>query len=332
MPHTFLKKSMRFYIFQPYANLIDKKGGVKMEYKFVKQVKDNDILRKSFNELTQQTFGFDFEDWYRSGHWQDMYIPHVLLDGEKVISNVSVNTIQFDIKGEIKNYIQLGTVMTDEAYRGQGLNRQIMEKILEEYKDKVDGFYLFGNDEVLDYYPKFGFKPIKEYEYYMPCENLENVDAYTMQKVDMEDKMQCEKLYDFIRNYTRDMKDGEKNVNQNDGLYMSENIGLYQFWFAAGFGENVYYLSEVNAYVLAEENGETLHIQQVFGREKVDMLRFAKSFGENLKEVVFDYTPYDTKNLLVREHKEEDCTLFILGEDLERIERDKMLFPVMSHA
>lgn len=323
---------MRFYIFQPYANLIDKKGGFKMEYKFVKQVKGNDTLRKSFNELTQQTFGFDFEDWYRSGHWQDMYIPHVLVDGEKVISNVSVNTIQFDIKGEMKNYIQLGTVMTDEAYRGQGLNRQIMEKIMEEYKDKVDGFYLFGNDEVLEYYPKFGFKPIKEYEYYMPCENLENVDAYAMQKVDMEDKMQCEKLYDFIRNYASDMKDGEKNVNQNDGLYMSENIGLYQFWFAAGFGENVYYLPEVNAYVLAEENGETLHIQQVFGREKVDMLRFAKSFGENLKEVVFDYTPYNTKNLLVREHKEEDSTLFILGEDLERIERDKMLFPVMSHA
>lgn len=60
-----------------------------MNYEFTNKVRTNDVLRKSFNELTQKTFWFNFEDWYKKGHWQDMYIPHVLVDGEKVVSNVS---------------------------------------------------------------------------------------------------------------------------------------------------------------------------------------------------------------------------------------------------
>ena len=305
-----------------------------MKYEFTKNVRTNDKLRKSFNELTQNTFCFDFEDWYQAGHWQDLYIPHALLDGEKVVSNVSVNLIKFDVKGEQKYYIQLGTVMTDEAYRGQGLNREIMEKIMTEYQDKVDGIYLFGNDDVLEYYPKFGFVPAKEYEYYMSCENCAGVVPYEIVKVNMEKDAECEKLYEVIRKYAKDAneKSCDQKTNENDGLYMSHNLGLYQFWFSAGFGDNVYSVPENDCYVVAEVDGEILRIHQIFGREKVDILRFVKAFGDNVKEVVLAYTPYHTENLMVREHKEEDCTLFICGKDLERIERDKMIFPVMSHA
>ena len=124
-----------------------------MKYKYCTCVRGNDALRASFNELTRQTFGFDFVNWYEAGHWGDFYVPHVLLDGEKVVSNVSVNFMQFDLQGKKKNYIQLGTVMTDKNYRGQGLNRELMERILSEYEGKVNGIYLFGNDDVLDYYP-----------------------------------------------------------------------------------------------------------------------------------------------------------------------------------
>lgn len=180
-------------------------------------VKDNEKLRGSFNELTRKSFGFDFVRWYEAGHWGDMYIPYVLLDGDKVISNVSVNLMEFSIGGVKKNYIQLGTVMTDPDYRGKGLNRQIMEHVLQEYADKVDGIYLFGNDDVLEYYRKFGFKAAKEYEYYMGVEQNNQAEGYKIEKVDMED---FEQVYEVIRS-------GE---NVNDGMYMNKNIGLYQFW------------------------------------------------------------------------------------------------------
>ena len=237
--------------------------------------------------------------------------------------------------------------MTDEAYRGQGLNREIMERVLEEYRDKADGIYLFGNDDVVEYYPKFGFVAAREYEYYLPCENLSSCEVLgagnisssdetgniNLVQVDMSDEIQVKKFYDFIRRYPENISE----ENRNTSFYMSHNLGLYQFWLPPGKGKKVFHLSETDSYVVAKMSGEVLHIQQIFGREKIDLLRLAKSlreniFEKNIKEVSFGFTPCDTKNLLVREHKEEDCTLFIIGTDLERIERDKLMFPVLSHA
>ena len=239
-----------------------------MKYNYITAVKNDDRLRESFNELTRKTFCFDFVSWYETGHWGEMYLPHVLVDGDKVISNVSVNLMQFDLNGEKKNYIQLGTVMTDPEYRGQGLNRFIMEQILREYEGKVDGIYLFGNDSVLDYYPKFGFRPSKEYE----------------------------------------------------------------FWLDAEYGDSVYYLPEADADLIARVEEKVLHVYQIFGKKQLQPERLISSFSERIEEMVFGYTPVHKEKFLVREHKEEDCTLFILGEDLTRIEENQMMFPILSHA
>lgn len=299
-----------------------------MKYRYCTKVRDNDILRDSFNELTRQTFCFDFVDWYNANQWGAFYVPHVLLDGDKVVSNVSVNLMQFDVQGVKKNYVQLGTVMTDNAYRGQGLNREIMECILKEYVDKVDGIYLFGNDSVLNYYPKFGFKPSKEYEYYLLCEGITEVKAYGLEKVDMRDKEQTEKLYAMMRAYEVDAN----YLNQNDAMYMNENVNLLQFWLGAGYGDSVYYVPEVEAYAIAEKDDGIVRICQIFGKREVDISRLAKAISEEATEVVLGYTPVHKEKFFVREHKEEDCTLFILGEDLECVENNKMMFPLLSHA
>jgi len=127
--------------------------------------KEDITLRNSFNSLTEKTYGFNFEQWYEDGYWGDKYIPYSLLDGDKVVSNVSVNIMDFLILGEQKRYVQIGTVMTDEDYRGQGLCRALMEIVLKEWENKCDLIYLFANDSVLDFYPKFGFNVCDEYQY-----------------------------------------------------------------------------------------------------------------------------------------------------------------------
>lgn len=139
----------------------------------IKNYRENDELRHSFNELAKKTFWIDFEDWYQSGYWTDRYNPYsIVLDG-KVVANVSVNQTNFVVNGESKHYIQLGTVMTEEAYRNRGLIRRIMEEIDKDYADKIDGIYLFANNEVLSFYPKFGFRTAKQYEYVKEVSGLE---------------------------------------------------------------------------------------------------------------------------------------------------------------
>lgn len=290
--------------------------------------KDDSALLDSFNELTRNTFGFDFTGWHAAGHFSDMYVPHVLTDEGKVVSNVSVNRMQFDMGGVIKNFIQIGTVMTDEEYRGQGLNRKIMESILQEYAGKVDGIYLFGNDSVLEYYPKFGFVPCEEYEYYFTYENKNDVVPYVMEKVDLADEAQAKRLYAVMENYF----EAPDLSNENDAMYMSENISLYHFWLDSEYRDNIYYLPECKAYVVAAVEEDKLNLYQIIGKEKADVKRIAKAFGEGFLEVVLGYTPVYKEGLCVRIHKEEDCTLFILGEDLKCVSEKKMMFPILSHA
>ena len=97
------------------------------EYVFIKDFKDNAVVRESYNSLTGKTYGFDFEQWYQTGYWGNGYIPYSLMDGESVVANVSASIIDCLVLGENRRYIQIGTVMTDPTYQNQGLVRYLME-------------------------------------------------------------------------------------------------------------------------------------------------------------------------------------------------------------
>lgn len=305
-----------------------------MKYKYVTNVRENDKLRASFNDLTQKTFYFNFINWYESGFWQDKYIPHVLVDGDKVISNISVNLMKFHMCGEEKNFIQLGTVMTDPDYREQGLNRYIMENILEEYKGKVDGIYLFGNDSVVDYYPRFGFSPIHEYDYSFQinmesqASSINELSKYRIEKQDLSRKVEADKLYQSIHEYEACLF----GPNPNDHFALYDNMGLFGFWIGAEFGDNVYYLPEENAYVIAGIESGILRIYQIISKSEINLKKLAVSFDAKITEVKLDYTPVNPELFNVKLHKVEDSTLFVIGDSLKKVESNKMMFPVISHA
>lgn len=130
---------------------------------FVKNYKNNEVLRKSFFELAKSTFDISFEDWYEQGFWGEGYIPFSFVEGEKVIANASVNVLELVINGERKKAIQIGTVMTHPDYQKRGLSASLMNKVIEEFEDQVDFMYLFANETVLEFYPKFGFKAVEEH-------------------------------------------------------------------------------------------------------------------------------------------------------------------------
>lgn len=287
-----------------------------MKYTYVADYKDNDKLRQSLNELTEKTFGFNFEKWYSNGFWGEKFIPHSLLDGDKIISHVSVSLMDFNMDGVEKHYIQIGTVMTDKGYRGQGLNRYLIEKVISKYKDKADGIYLFGNGSVLDFYPKFGFIKSKEYQYSKDISSVNNIKK--LEKVDTSNKEEWEEFFSVV-----------KNSISNDRFTIN-NPGLVAFW--TRWSNSVYYLVEEDAYVVADIKGGKLYIKQVISKCKVNLETIISSFGKDIKKVILGFTPYDNNGYSVEEYHEEDCTLFILGEDLENIENKKLRFPTLSHA
>ena len=131
-----------------------------------------------------RTFDLAFEDWYQNGFWGDDYIPYsVVIDGA-VAANVSVNRTDFVLGGETKRFIQLGTVMTDERYRNRGLIRRLMAEIDRDFAGRAVGVYLFANDSVLNFYPKFGFRRAVELEY---TRTVETAGAAFAEPVPMRD-------------------------------------------------------------------------------------------------------------------------------------------------
>lgn len=285
---------------------------------YTNAVREDARLRASFNALTRKTFGFDFADWYAAGQWTDAYCPHVLVLDGQVVSNVSVNRMTFRIGGEKRRYLQLGTVMTDKAFRGQGLNRLLMERVLAEYAGTVDGIYLFANDSVLSYYPKFGFAPAVETAYTLPVDPHGAV-PYRLQRVPANDE-------GFLAALQNDPA-----VDPNDGFRMVENTGLFRFWLMAEYGDCVYHLPEIGGYVIAQADAGVLQILQSFADQPIDYLRLAAAF-DGVEAVALGYTPADPSGFAKQPYQEEDTTLFLLGEPLQAIECERLRFPALSHA
>lgn len=290
-----------------------------MKYTYITDYKDNDNLRKSFNELTERTYGFNFEEWYLDGFWKDKYIPYSIVHNEKVIANVSVNIMNFNMDGIEKHYIQLGTVMTDKEYRGHGLSRYLIEKIIDEYKDKTDGIYLFANDSVLNFYPKFGFVKGTEYQYSKNVDFMNGIKK--IEHIDMTDKRSRESLIKAV------------DESVSNGRFTVDNPDLIAFWVTGWRSDLVYYLPEGDTYVIAEVKEKNVFIHQIIANHnRVNLDIVISSFGSGTKKVILGFTPYVTNGFKEEELHEGDCTLFILGKDLQNIENKKIMFPTLSHA
>ena len=287
------------------------------KYEIIKNYRNDDKLRASFNDLAKKTFDLKFEDWYQNGYWGDNYNPYSIVIDGKVASNVSVNKTDFIWNGVKKHLIQLGTVMTEEKYRNQGLARQIMVEIEKDYTE-ADGIYLLANDSVLDFYPKFGFIKAKEYQYE---KQVKISREKSMIQIPMEDKTAWDKLEEAI-----------KCSVCYSSFELTDNSSLIMFYVTKFKRKNVYYDEELKVYAIAEiENGDLL-IHNIFSEKEISVDKVIEAFGKEITGVSLGFTPKDKEGYSVSERKEEDTTLFLKGNVFDRFEQDRLMIPLLAHA
>lgn len=287
-------------------------------YRIDNSIREHKEVRRSFDKLAQKTFDLSFEDWYQNGYWTEKYIPYVLLDGERVVSNVSVSIVDTVWQNEKKRYVQLGTIMTDSEYRGQGLSRLLMEQVLEEWKDKCDAIYLFANDTVLDFYPKFGFVKADEYQ----CQISIASQNKAVRKLDMSSAADRELL---LEKY--------KESNPFSTLPMVDNVGLLMFYCTQFMKDDIYYLEDYDAVVIAMQEGGNLICFDIFcdgNHEMDDVLAVVAS--DDTTNVVLGFSPKSITNCQVTLFQEEDTTLFVLANKENIFAVNQVMFPLLSHA
>ncbi|MEG0295199.1 MAG: GNAT family N-acetyltransferase [Clostridium sp.] len=293
--------------------------GVKYSYEF--EYRDNDILRKSFNSLAAKTFDIDFEEWYKGGYWGNGYIPHSLVLDNVIVANVSVSIMYFKIFGKKKKYIQLGTVMTESDYRGAGLSRFLMEEVLKEWEDKCDLIYLFANDSVLDFYPRFGFKETTEYECSLVDIKKSASNSKRVRKIDMSNDNDIITFKNIIN-----------NSKEFSPVAVLDNTSVIMFYCTSFMKENVYYIEEDETIVIASYDDTALNIQEIFSFKEVELNSIIeKMIINDVDKVILGFTPFDKSGYKESILRENDTTLFVKEGKINPFKINKLRFPELSH-
>lgn len=290
------------------------------ELSFFKGYQQEDKKRASFDSLSVKTFGLSFETWYQSGYWRDKCIPYTLFDGEKAVANVSVNIMNFSIIGHQQRTIQIGTVMTDKAYRNQGLSRKLMEKVFEDWKAESHLIYLFANSTVWDFYPKLGFKSVKEYQYQRTITPTKQAN---FTKLDMNNKENREKLHDYAQNTCSLGK-----------ISMQENADLVMFYCIMMYKDNVFYLPKLDAIAIAVINGRKLQILDVFSKKEQNLDDIIDALSDqSIDTLQLGFVPKDCSSYerIPIDEKEKDEMLFVEADKTALFDENQLMFPLLSH-
>ena len=287
-------------------------------YKFLILNRDNDILRNSFNELSMKIFGLSFENWYRKGYWKDSYIPYVLTDNGKVVSNISVNVIDCMLENENRRFIQLGTVMTEKSYRRKGLCSFIMNCILDEWIPKCDGIYLYVNDSVINFYPKFGFERHNEFQYGMDI----NQGTACAKKLDTDNLSHIKKLCSCI-----------KNTNQFSKIILIDYESILMFYCTQFMKDCIYFVDGYDAVVIADFNKDTMLCYEVFGGYGYELRDIVTAVArQDTRHVLLGFTPKKKEGMKINALHQEDTNFFWHHSKKFIFENKNMMFPLLSHA
>lgn len=298
--------------------------------RFIKNYMHDSSLRQELNDLTQETFGFDFESWVTNGYYEGDYIPYSYEENGKLIANVSVNRMEFIQNGQEKCYIQLGTVMTREECRKQGYAKKLMEKVLSEYVGKCDGLYLFANLDVLEFYEKMGFSKGVQYRY-----TLKNdVKSELQQKASKQDAAKCFELVNPTDEFHKvNYMEAVRHSAVNSALEQKNKYGL-QMFYTSGM-EQVYYSDKLDCYVVMEEQDHTLYLQSIICKKKVPLEDVLSLIPGEYTSIVLGFTPCMEDAHLFESQiydGEDDYRLFFYGEELKKMETERLYFPEFSHA
>ncbi|MBC1527874.1 GNAT family N-acetyltransferase [Listeria seeligeri] len=291
-----------------------------MNYQLISDYKDNELYRKTFNDLAESTFDINFEEWYKQGFWNDKYVCYSYLDKNKVIANVSINKMDLIYQGNDYRALQIGTVMTHPDYRNQGLAQELINHVISKYEQDYDFFYLFANDTVLDFYPKFGFERVEESSFTVDATSLKKRN-YKIKKLSPDDELDFQLISRIVSN----------RVPLSSILEVKNSEDLLMFYLLIALRDAIYYIEELDAIVLYEQEEEDLYVLDIISTKKLDIVEVLGFLANKKIETIHvSFTPEKNKYV--------DASYIIETEDMLFMRPNLFtanpyfLFPATSHA
>lgn len=158
-----------------------------------------------------------------------------------------------------------------------------MNKVLEDYGQGYDIMYLFANDSVLEFYPKFGFRPVDEQLFSMDCP-VDTVRAAAIRKLNLADPLDLN-LFTTL---------GAQRIPVSQRLGVSGVHGLLMFYGLNVFSGQLYYLEDENLIAICQQENGQLEIFDLISTQPVSCRDIALQLADSHTEtIVFHFTPDD---------------------------------------
>lgn len=285
-------------------------------YEFVSCYQEEPGLRESFCELAQELLGLDFGNWYRAGHWNGRYRPYSLTHEGKVVANVSVSPMDMELAGKKVRALSISTVMCRPGYRGRGLVQVLMNHVLHEWSGKCDIIYLYANADTLEFFPRFGFRKVREYRHTMPVEPAGGRARRLIPELS-KDKQILQHGYAWSNPFA--LLRWEHDPDQVFFRCMGDQRG------------NAYYIKDMEAVAVAEYDGEVLYCHDVFCPAGQDLAKVLGALARpETTKAVLGFTPRAGSRCSVRPLMDREHTLFVLGEDDGGLRHYQCRVPVLA--
>lgn len=260
-------------------------------------------LVESFYTLAEDTFGLQFKEWADAGFWTSSYRCFAAVDKGKVVANVSGSSVTLVIDGKDIHAVQIGTVMTHPDYRGRGLSRKLMLSLLDYYND-VDLFYLFANETVLDFYPKFGFEERSQASYTLDASHLP-INTITLRKLSMDNLSDQALLYRLAKN----------RAPISDRLAVTKSEHLVMFHALYQFADHIYYHDMLDAAILYKIDAGVLTMIDIISPQKLNLLEaISCCMDRSIKEVQLCFTPDELGVPCKKTIVKDDGALFVWSQ------------------
>jgi predicted N-acetyltransferase YhbS len=220
-----------------------------------------------------------FRRWYGLGGWNEDYVAFSIADGTDIVASASLQRMSIVLRGKWLTGWQLGAVGVLPQWRGRGLQRQIMQRLLGSI-DERDIVFLFANDTVLDFYPLFGFKRVIESVFAAEYDVKPASEPLRALSIDRaEDLALLARVAATAAPTTRE--------------FGARDYGGVLLWYWANFYDGCFYYCEAeDAIIVAELDGATLRICDVLARAPIDLRSYLPRVAKDAAQrVEFGFTP-----------------------------------------
>jgi GNAT superfamily N-acetyltransferase len=297
-----------------------KRGPGMGNYALISDYFDNEKYMTDLNRLGREIFTMDCEDWYRQNLYYGRCRFFSLVDGDRIVSNVSVSEMDLLVGGKSRKALQIGAVMTRREYRKKGLSAGLMNHVLGECRERGGTVFLFANETVLDFYPKFGFEPVRETVPVLRADRIRRrAPAARIRKLNPDDPEDRGRIFRIVP--------GRRPVSRRLGV-LGDSWPLMAYCLSV-FRDDLYFFEEEDLFVVARRDGGALILYDVVASGSFDLDGLIEGLvAPEDREVDLCFMPELRRYSVDEVRPKWGETLFVLPPGLPVAEP---VFPVTSH-